>query len=119
MRYAGGTMRRLSALLLFVSACAAHASGPAWPKSAGTARVGDADDDGGESLAPRAPSAVVAVEQSVADDDPVLPVAAPVAKPADPAGGGATAPTTQPTPDPDQPVMLDFEEEIIIGPDGP
>jgi hypothetical protein len=105
-------MRRV-ALLLFVTACGAHATGPAWPKSAGTERVGEAADDGGESLAPRAPQAVAAVEGPATDDTPAPAVEAPVAKPvAAPTDGGAAAPAA--TPDPNAPIILDFEETIEI-----
>jgi hypothetical protein len=107
-------MRRLALVTLVLAACGARAStGPAWPKSAGTERVGDADQDGGESLEPRVPQAVVAVEQSADDDAPAAPAAAPTAKPADPAAGGAPA-VTPTAGDPETPVMLDFEEEIVI-----
>jgi len=61
-------MRRLLAISLLCAACGARAHGPPWPKSAGPDRVGAADDDAGESLAPRQPTSTTAVEQS-ADDD--------------------------------------------------
>ena len=93
-----------------LTACGAHSSGPAWPRSAGTERVGVADDDGGESLQPRMSKEIAAVEIS-SDDDVPVPRVAVAAKPAD-AGGGATPPVA-PT-DQEQPVMLDFEDEIII-----
>ena len=119
MRYASG-MRRLAGLAFLLAACGAHgAAGPAWPKSAGTERIGEAADDGGESLAPREPAAVAAIEASDADDAPAAASAPTAAKPTASAPGGAAAPTTQPAQDPDVPVMLDFEEEIIITPDGP
>ena len=105
-------MRRV-AILLFVTACGARATGPAWPKSAGTERVGEAADDGGESLAPRAPQAVAAVEGPATDDAPAPAAApAPTAKPdPKPADGAAPAPAST---DPAAPVILDFEETIEI-----
>jgi hypothetical protein len=107
-------MRRLAVLLTLVAAaCGARAgSGPAWPKSAGTDRQGDAAADGGESLQPRLPSAVAAIEASSDTDDAVVPAAPVVAKPVE-AGGGAAPAATAPA-DADTPVMLDFEEEIVI-----
>lgn len=113
-------MRRLAAVLIVLSAaCGARTStGPAWPKSAGSERIGEADDDGGQSLEPRVPQAVAAVEQSADDTAPAAaPPAAPAAKPAE--AGGATPAATPPPSDSEQPVMLDFEEEIVIEPSGP
>jgi hypothetical protein len=101
------------ALLLFVTACGARATGPAWPKSAGTERVGEATDDGGESLAPRAPQEAVAIEGPATEDVPAAaPAAAPAAKPA-----AAPENTTAPAPagaDPSVPIILDYEETIEI-----
>lgn len=114
-------MRRFAAVLIvLVAACGARTGAdPAWPKSAGTERIGEASDDGGQSLDPRVPQAVAAIEQSADDSAPAATAApAPAAKPADATGAGAPAAT--PTPgDPEQPVMLDFEEEIVIEPSGP
>jgi hypothetical protein len=108
-------MRRVAILLSigFCTACGAHATGPAWPKSAGVERVGEAKDDGGESLAPRVPTAAVAVEGPAVEDN-VAPVAAaaPAAKPAAPADGAAPAAPT--ATDPNAPIILDFEETIEI-----
>jgi hypothetical protein len=108
-------MRRV-ALLLFVGfgagACGARATGPAWPKSAGTERIGDASEDGGESLAPRV--ATAAVVEGPAEEAPA-PEAAPVAAPkpdAKPTDGAAPAPAAGP--DATTPVILDFEETIEI-----
>jgi hypothetical protein len=118
MRYALA-MRRF-AFLVLVAGCGAHgATGPAWPKSAGTERVGEAKDDGGESLAPRQPAAVAAIESSGDDDAPAAAPAPTEIKPAVSAAVGGVAPTDAKPADPDTPVMLDFEEEIIITPEGP
>jgi hypothetical protein len=54
-------MRAFATSLLALAACGA-APGPAWPKSAGLERMGEAAEDGGESLAPRVPSEIAAVE---------------------------------------------------------
>jgi len=108
-------LRGLAVVSVLLAACGARATtGPAWPKSAGDHRVGEAEDDGGQSLEPRVPQAVVAIEQSADDDAAAAPAApAPAAKPAE--NGGGAAPATPPATGDDQPpVMLDFEEEIII-----
>jgi len=90
------------------------AEGPAWPRSAGTERVGSARDDGGESLQPKLPKEVAAVESSEDDvAEPSTPVAT-AAKPAEPGGGAGAGAATPASTDPEQPVMLDFEEEIVI-----
>ena len=115
-RYPVG-MRRVAALWLVgfcAGACGARATGPAWPKSAGTERIGESADDGGESLAPHAPQAAAAVEGPAPDDQPeataaATPAAAPAATPTD---GAAATPAA--TTDPNAPIILDFEETIEI-----
>ncbi len=42
------------AILVALAACAGTGSGPRWPESAGTVPVEEWQDDGGQSLAPRA-----------------------------------------------------------------
>jgi len=103
-----GAMRTLAALLVALAACGGS-KGPAWPKSAGTERLGEATDDGGESLEPRVPSEVAAVEYGGLPQPSAKPeVRATTAAPATP---DAVAPT--PAAD-GTPQLIELTEEIII-----
>lgn len=66
------------ALGLGLAACqGAPARGPAWPKSAGTVVPASSQDDGGESLEPRAAGSHVAAIEVAADPTPAATAAAP------------------------------------------
>lgn len=104
----------MSLVLFLIAACGAHRdAGPTWPK------LHTADNDGGESLAPRT-SASVAAAESDSDDKPI-DTPAPSAKPATttpaPAAGGGstTAPPIVTPPTTGDPMTT---EEIIIEIDG-
>ncbi len=107
-------MRRLAALTLTLTLAAcggSRASGPAWPKSAGTVEVTDPAEDGGESLAPRStehPAAAIEVSEEptvvAVVPDAVTPVVVPV------------TPTTVTVPTPTGETMEIQVEEITITP---
>jgi hypothetical protein len=104
-------LRAFALASLLLAACGARASsGPAWPKMA------KADDDGGESLAPRPGAAAVAVAAAddSDDDDDIKVVATPAAdKPAD---KSAEKPADKPTTTaPEETIMID---DIVIEIDG-
>ncbi len=108
VRYHRGMRLLATALFVALAACGG-AQGPGWPKSAGTERLGDAADDGGESLAPRVPSEVAAVESGG--------LAAPIAR-APEAPATSTAPvvpdSATPPPADGTPQLIELTEEIII-----
>ena len=106
-------MRRIL-LVLAVTACThSAATGPAWPKQ----HV--ADDDGGESLAPRDPakSVVVATEDAADDDDKPAPAAAPAEKPAAAPATEGGAPAIAPAAAQPEDVIQTEEIVIDVGPD--
>jgi len=95
-------------LAILLAACGGHgASGPAWPKSAGTDIDPDkADEDGGESLDPHLPAAVASVEAS-SEPEPEAPAIDPLEVSVEPT---PDTPETEPTTsDDDLPL-----EEIVI-----
>jgi hypothetical protein len=107
-------MLRLAALVAVALVGCGAAHGPTWPKSAGTARLGEATDDGGESLAPQVPSEVAAIEAGgEVEPEVVKPeVRTAVVAPAAPDAGAGPATPAQ------TPQLIELEEEIIIT-DGP
>lgn len=97
-------MVRVAIVVGLLAGCSAHAKAPAWPKQSVK------DTDGGESLAPRTPAAVAAIEDA---DDAVEVDAKPDVKPDKPDKPKATPETPKGTATavPDEPIMTD---EIVI-----
>jgi hypothetical protein len=88
-------------LLLVLAGCVHGSSSPAWPKSS------SADDDGGESLAPRAAAHEVTAKADDSTDTPAAPATA------TPAAAPTTVPATTPaaTTPTEEPVQT---EEMVI-----
>jgi len=86
-------------------------SGPAWPRSAGTDIPKDWHDDGGESLDPRVPAEVAALEEPSDDEEEVADEA--VEDTADAAATPDEKAADKPAADQPSDEIL-FEEEIII-----
>lgn len=109
-------MRRPAALALALALAAcggSRASGPAWPKSAGTVENTDPAADGGESLEPRStehPAAAIEISE-----EPTVAAVVPEA----PAAAATPTPTPTVTPTPPAPTGETMEiqvEEITITP---
>jgi hypothetical protein len=96
---------RIVLAVLLLAACGRASAGPAWPKMA------QREDDGGESLAPRAKASAVAAaaadddKPAKADDKPAAAAAKPDAETTKPA-------STVPTQVPDDIVIT--TEELVI-----
>ena len=94
---------RATLLIVLLAACGGRGSDPAWPKQT------VAEDDGGESLAPRTAAAVVATtDDDEADVTPAVETAIPVATPAVPAADKPATPTVTA---PEQVIQID---DIVI-----
>ncbi len=111
----GGSLFAATGLVALASlAGCGGASGPAWPKSAGSVVVDEWKDDGGESIDPHA-SRATAVERSAEPAPETKVAAAEPAKPEpEPAGAGSGSGSAAPAEEP--PIELEEiqGEEIII-----
>ena len=99
-----------SLVALGIAACGG-AQKSAWPKSAGTERLGEPKDDGGESLEPRVPSEVAAVEAGGAPEPVVIK---PEIKASAVTPGKAPDAVTPPPVVDGTPQIIELTEEIII-----